>query len=259
MPDHARLSVRQYPLVHGRFSFQDEAGGFKSSEAHKTASGQGKRWPLLIATCTLTRWRTEPHSGRRAHYCAGSAVVLGLASKQLRGTVLPESGPVARVPAEVVQGCAPAPHSESRPWSGRRRRRVEQQHIDLEVEQVGNGEEHLPLDRPVGPVGAARGDASDIGAQNWQILVPNLEEATPERIQVRPGRAEVPAAGSEDTPPAESSGGVAGYAPTSPEGCGTNRNRSRLLRCHRAASPEHAQSKYELVPRIAVPVRRGRE
>jgi HSP20 family protein len=35
-----------------------------------------------------------------------------------------------------------------------------------------------------------------------QILVPKMEEATPKRIKVRPGRAEVPAASSgEDTPP----------------------------------------------------------
>src|SRR5919201_153360 len=34
-----------------------------------------------------------------------------------------------------------------------------------------------------------------------QILVPKAEEATPKRIQVRPGRAEVPAASGEDTPP----------------------------------------------------------
>jgi HSP20 family protein len=34
-----------------------------------------------------------------------------------------------------------------------------------------------------------------------QILVPKMEEATPKRIKVRPGRAEVPAAGGEDTTP----------------------------------------------------------
>jgi len=34
-----------------------------------------------------------------------------------------------------------------------------------------------------------------------QILVPKMEEATPKRIQVRPGRAEIPAASSEDTTP----------------------------------------------------------
>ena len=35
-----------------------------------------------------------------------------------------------------------------------------------------------------------------------QILVPKMEEATPKRIKVRPGRAEVPAASSgENTPP----------------------------------------------------------
>jgi HSP20 family protein len=34
-----------------------------------------------------------------------------------------------------------------------------------------------------------------------QILVPKMEEATPKRIQVRPGRAAMPAASSEDTPP----------------------------------------------------------
>jgi HSP20 family protein len=34
-----------------------------------------------------------------------------------------------------------------------------------------------------------------------QILVPKLEEATPKRIQVRPGRADIPAASSEDTTP----------------------------------------------------------
>jgi HSP20 family protein len=34
-----------------------------------------------------------------------------------------------------------------------------------------------------------------------QIMVPKLEEAKPKRIQVRPGRAEIPAASSEDTPP----------------------------------------------------------
>jgi HSP20 family protein len=33
-----------------------------------------------------------------------------------------------------------------------------------------------------------------------QILVPKMEEATPKRIQVRPGRADIPAAGiGEDT------------------------------------------------------------
>jgi hypothetical protein len=31
--------------------------------------------------------------------------------------------------------------------------------------------------------------------------VPKREEATPKRIQVRPGRARIPAASSEDTPP----------------------------------------------------------
>jgi hypothetical protein len=34
-----------------------------------------------------------------------------------------------------------------------------------------------------------------------QILVPKAEEATPKRIQVRPGPATIPAAGSEDTTP----------------------------------------------------------
>jgi HSP20 family protein len=34
-----------------------------------------------------------------------------------------------------------------------------------------------------------------------QIMVPKLEEATPKRIQVRPGRADIPAASSEDTTP----------------------------------------------------------
>jgi HSP20 family protein len=34
-----------------------------------------------------------------------------------------------------------------------------------------------------------------------QIMVPKMEEATPKRIQVRPGRARIPAASSEDTPP----------------------------------------------------------
>src|SRR5215217_5957153 len=34
-----------------------------------------------------------------------------------------------------------------------------------------------------------------------QILVPKAEEAKPKRIQVRPGRAEIPAASSEDTTP----------------------------------------------------------
>jgi HSP20 family protein len=34
-----------------------------------------------------------------------------------------------------------------------------------------------------------------------QILVPKMEEATPKRIKVRPGRATIPAASSEDTTP----------------------------------------------------------
>jgi HSP20 family protein len=34
-----------------------------------------------------------------------------------------------------------------------------------------------------------------------QILVPKMEAATPKRIQVRPGRARIPAARGEDTPP----------------------------------------------------------
>ena len=34
-----------------------------------------------------------------------------------------------------------------------------------------------------------------------QILVPKMEEAKPKRIQVRPGRATIPAASSEDTTP----------------------------------------------------------
>ncbi len=34
-----------------------------------------------------------------------------------------------------------------------------------------------------------------------QILVPKMEEAKPKRIQVRPGRARIPAASGEDTPP----------------------------------------------------------
>lgn len=34
-----------------------------------------------------------------------------------------------------------------------------------------------------------------------QILVPKMEEATPKRIQVRPSRARIPAASSEDMPP----------------------------------------------------------
>jgi HSP20 family protein len=34
-----------------------------------------------------------------------------------------------------------------------------------------------------------------------QILVPKMEEATAQRIQVRPGRAEMPVASGEDTPP----------------------------------------------------------
>jgi hypothetical protein len=31
--------------------------------------------------------------------------------------------------------------------------------------------------------------------------VPKMEEATPKRIQVRPGRMSIPAASGEDTPP----------------------------------------------------------
>jgi HSP20 family protein len=34
-----------------------------------------------------------------------------------------------------------------------------------------------------------------------QIMVPKTEEATPRRIQVRPSRADIPAAGGEDTTP----------------------------------------------------------
>jgi HSP20 family protein len=34
-----------------------------------------------------------------------------------------------------------------------------------------------------------------------QIVVPKMEQATPKRIRVRPGRAETPAASGEDTPP----------------------------------------------------------
>jgi HSP20 family protein len=34
-----------------------------------------------------------------------------------------------------------------------------------------------------------------------QIVVPKMEEATPKRIQVRPGQARIPAASSKDTPP----------------------------------------------------------
>jgi HSP20 family protein len=34
-----------------------------------------------------------------------------------------------------------------------------------------------------------------------QIVVPKMEEATPKRIQVRPGRATIPAASTEDTTP----------------------------------------------------------
>ena len=34
-----------------------------------------------------------------------------------------------------------------------------------------------------------------------QIVVPKMEEAKPKRIQVRPGRADLPAASSEDTTP----------------------------------------------------------
>jgi HSP20 family protein len=34
-----------------------------------------------------------------------------------------------------------------------------------------------------------------------QILVPKMEEATPKRIKVRPGRADLPAASGEDTTP----------------------------------------------------------
>jgi hypothetical protein len=34
-----------------------------------------------------------------------------------------------------------------------------------------------------------------------QILVPKAEEAKPKRIQVRPGRTDIPAASSQDTTP----------------------------------------------------------
>jgi HSP20 family protein len=34
-----------------------------------------------------------------------------------------------------------------------------------------------------------------------QVVVPKMEEATPKRIQVRPGRTDIPAASSEDTTP----------------------------------------------------------
>src|SRR6266536_915782 len=52
-----------------------------------------------------------------------------------------------------------------------------------------------------------------------QILVPKMEEAKPKRIQVRPGRARIPAASGENTPPSGVEGGVAGpvgYAPAAP-------------------------------------------
>jgi hypothetical protein len=34
-----------------------------------------------------------------------------------------------------------------------------------------------------------------------QILVPKMEEATPKRIKIRPGQAEIPAASSGEDPP----------------------------------------------------------
>src|SRR5512132_1334817 len=59
-----------------------------------------------------------------------------------------------------------------------------------------------------------------------QIVVPKAEEATPKRIQVRPGRAEILAASSEDTTPSgvkagrrralRAGGGVRGPAPPPP-------------------------------------------
>jgi len=47
------------------------------------------------------------------------------------------------------------------------------------------------------------GDEIEATADNGvlQIMVPKMEEATPKRIQVRPGRAEILAASSEDTAP----------------------------------------------------------
>ncbi len=47
------------------------------------------------------------------------------------------------------------------------------------------------------------GDAVEASADNGvlQIVVPKMEEATPKRIQVRPGRATIPAASGEDTKP----------------------------------------------------------
>jgi HSP20 family protein len=47
----------------------------------------------------------------------------------------------------------------------------------------------------------AEGIAATVDNGVLQILVPKMEEATAQRIQVRPGRAEMPVASGEDTPP----------------------------------------------------------
>src|SRR5215217_1443392 len=53
MPDQARLSVRPSPLVHGRFSFQDEAAG-SVQQAH-----QALRLAEILIRGVI-RWRLLP-------------------------------------------------------------------------------------------------------------------------------------------------------------------------------------------------------
>src|SRR5687768_6664204 len=58
MPGQARLSVRQTPLVHGRFSFQDEAGG-SSPPRPTTGSNQRKRHSAHLECAGVGGYRTK--------------------------------------------------------------------------------------------------------------------------------------------------------------------------------------------------------
>jgi hypothetical protein len=137
MPGQARLSVRQSPLLRGRFSFQDEVGGsspprptirhLTSGNGHPFVSGPeciaGQRSrPQVLRSCEpynasdqQVQQRPGPlsepfgssHSGRRAHYRAGSHATAGLAVRGRQENITGEGTRAALAPTQADVSAAP--------------------------------------------------------------------------------------------------------------------------------------------------------
>jgi hypothetical protein len=137
---HARPSsalVRQSPLVHGRFSFQDEVGGSSPPRPTIRPLTSGNGHPLVSGPEGIAGQRSRPqvlrsyepynasdqqvqrllgplsepfgssYSGRRAHYRAGSLATAGLVVRGRQENTAGEGTRAAVAPAQAHVSAAP--------------------------------------------------------------------------------------------------------------------------------------------------------